>query len=169
MGVEHGVLEVDVVEQRQPGEPPRTTSAASRARRPAPAAQVMASPGAMVLGADTEVVLGDKVYGKPAMPPMPPPCCASWRAPAPRADRGVAVDAGREQHLLSETAVDSARFRRPTSPATWTAGKWRGKAGAYGIQGRAGAFVARIEGSYSGVMGLPVHETWMLLRQFAAI
>jgi septum formation protein len=47
-------------------------------------------------------------------------------------------------------------------------GEWRGKAGAYGIQGRAGAFVARIEGSYTGVMGLPVHETWTLLRRFAS-
>jgi septum formation protein len=47
-------------------------------------------------------------------------------------------------------------------------GVWRGKSGAYGFQVRAGAFVARIEGSYTGVMGLPVHETWTLLRRFAA-
>jgi septum formation protein len=40
------------------------------------------------------------------------------------------------------------------------------KAGAYGIQGRAGAFVQRLEGSYTGVMGLPLHETTNLLRQF---
>jgi septum formation protein len=43
------------------------------------------------------------------------------------------------------------------------------KAGAYGIQGRAGAFVERIEGSYSGVMGLPLYETANLLRTFGVI
>jgi len=41
-----------------------------------------------------------------------------------------------------------------------------GKAGAYAVQGRAAAFIERIEGSYSGVMGLPLHETWQLLRNF---
>jgi len=43
-----------------------------------------------------------------------------------------------------------------------------GKAGAYAIQGRAAAFVRRLEGSYSGVMGLPLHETAVLLRSFGA-
>lgn len=45
-------------------------------------------------------------------------------------------------------------------------GEPRGKAGAYGIQGLAGSFISRIEGSYSGVMGLPVFETVQLLNKF---
>ena len=45
-------------------------------------------------------------------------------------------------------------------------GEWRGKAGAYAIQGRAAAWIPRLAGSHSGVMGLPMHETACLLRAF---
>ncbi|HSN01433.1 MAG TPA: Maf family protein, partial [Rudaea sp.] len=48
-------------------------------------------------------------------------------------------------------------------------GEWQGKAGAYAIQGRAEAFVARLSGSFSGVMGLPLHETAGLLRRFGIV
>jgi len=77
------------------------------------------------------------------------------------------LSAGREEHALSETAVDFAELDEASIAAYVGSGEWQGKAGAYGIQGRAGAFVSRIEGSYTGVMGLPVHETWTLLRRFA--
>src|SRR5688572_2879169 len=67
LGVQHGVLEVDVVEARQPGEPPADyVSRVAREKAGAGLLQVMSVPGALVLGADTEVVLGDQVYGKPA-------------------------------------------------------------------------------------------------------
>jgi septum formation protein len=67
---------------------------------------------------------------------------------------------------LSATAVtfatlDDERIRRHLM-----SNEWHDKAGAYGIQGHAGAFVERIEGSYSGVMGLPLFETVELLRAF---
>jgi septum formation protein len=77
------------------------------------------------------------------------------------------LDARREEHALSETMVEFAELDEAAIAGYVASGEWRGKAGAYGIQGRAGAFVARIEGSYTGVMGLPVHETWKLLRRFA--
>ena len=171
MGVEHGVLEVDVVEERQPGEPPADyVSRVAREKAGAGLLKVMAAPGALVLGADTEVVLGDKVSGKPA---DGADAAAMLRELAGRRHRVLTavwvMDAGREQHLLSETAVDFCALSAADIARYVDSGEWRGKAGAYGIQGRAGAFVARLEGSYSGVMGLPVHETWMLLRQFAAI
>jgi len=170
MGVEHGVLEVEVVEERQPGEPPADyVSRVAREKAGAGLLQVMASPGALVLGADTEVVLDDKVYGKPADADG---AAAMLRELAGRRHQVLTavwlMDAGREQHLLSETAVDFCALDEAEIAAYVDSGEWRGKAGAYGIQGRAGAFVARLEGSYSGVMGLPVHETWMLLRRFAA-
>jgi len=169
MGVEHGVLEVDVVENRQPGEPPADyVSRVAREKAGAGLLKVMATPGALVRGADTGVGLGDKVYGKPA---DAADAAAMLGELAGRRHRVLTavwlLDAGREQHLISETAVDFCALS-DTDIATYVdSGEWRGKAGAYGIQGRAGAFVARLEGSYSGVMGLPVHETWMLLRRFA--
>ena len=169
IGVEHGVLEVDVPEQRQPGEPPADyVSRVAREKAGAGLLKVVAVPGARVLGADTEVVLGDKVYGKPADAGE---AAAMLRELAGRRHRVLTavwvLDAGREEHLLSETAVDFCELRDEDIADYLASGEWQGKAGAYGIQGRAGAFVARIEGSYTGVMGLPVHETWTLLRRFA--
>ena len=169
LGVEYGVIEVDVAEQRQPGEPPADyVSRVAREKAGAGLLQVMAVPGALVLGADTEVVLDDKVYGKPADAGA---AAAMLRELSGRRHRVLTavwvMDAGREEHLLSETAVDFCALGEEDIAAYVDSGEWRGKAGAYGIQGRAGAFVERIEGSYTGVMGLPVHETWSLLRRFA--
>jgi septum formation protein len=76
------------------------------------------------------------------------------------------MDAGREEHLLSETAVDFCEMDEEAIAGYVASGEWRGKAGAYGIQGRAAAFIQRIEGSYSGIMGLPLHETVTLLTKF---
>ena len=73
------------------------------------------------------------------------------------------VSAGREEHAISVSQVTFAALDAADIDAYLASGEWQGKAGAYGIQGRAGAFVSRIEGSYTGVMGLPVHETWNLL------
>ena len=70
-----------------------------------------------------------------------------------------------------EVLVQQSRVRMAELDAAdiaWylDSGEWEGKAGAYGIQGRAAAFVAHLEGSHSGVMGLPLHETHVLLRRF---
>ena len=170
MGVQHGVLEVEVAEQRQPGEPPADyVSRVAREKAGAGLLKVMANPGALVLGADTEVVLGDKVYGKPT---DAADAAAMLRELAGRRHRVLTavwlIDAGREEHVLSETVVEFAALDERAIAGYVASGEWQGKAGAYGIQGRAGAFVSRIEGSYTGVMGLPVHETWMLLRRYAA-
>ena len=169
LGVEFGVIDVDVAEQRQPGEPPADyVNRVAREKAGAGLLQVIAVPGALVLGADTEVVLDDKVYGKPADAAA---ARAMLRELSGRRHRVLTavwvVDAGREEHLLSETAVDVCELGDADIAAYLDSGEWRGKAGAYAIQGRAGAFIARIEGSYTGVMGLPVHETWTLLRRFA--
>jgi len=74
------------------------------------------------------------------------------------------VRAGDEGDLLRFAALDETRIA-----AYVQSGEPFDKAGAYGIQGRAGAFVERIEGSYSGVMGLPLYETAELLRKFGIV
>ncbi|HEX7607577.1 MAG TPA: Maf family protein, partial [Usitatibacter sp.] len=68
------------------------------------------------------------------------------------------------ESLVTFAALDDARIA-----AYVQSGEPFDKAGAYGIQGRAGAFVERIEGSYSGVMGLPLYETAELLRKFGIV
>jgi septum formation protein len=67
---------------------------------------------------------------------------------------------------FSITRVEFAALDADRIDAYVGSGEWQGKAGAYAIQGRAEAFVVRLSGSYSGVMGLPLHETAALLRRF---
>jgi septum formation protein len=71
---------------------------------------------------------------------------------------------GRARRRLSTTIVAFKRFDAPELDAYLASGEWRGKAGAYAIQGRAEALVRMISGSHSGVVGLPLYETRTLLR-----
>lgn len=169
LGVAHGVLEVDVPEHREPGEPPADyVSRVAREKAGAGLLKVMAAPGAVVLGADTEVVLGDTVYGKPA---DGADAARMLRELAGRTHEVVSVvwvvSAAREDHASNVSRVRFGPLDEATIAAYVDSGEWAGKAGAYGIQGRAGAFVEHLEGSYTGVMGLPLYETAALLRRFA--
>ncbi|KFN49650.1 Maf family protein [Arenimonas composti] len=171
LGVEFGLLDVDVPEERLPGEPPAGyVSRVAREKAGAGLLKVVGSPGAVVLGADTEVVLGDRVYGKPA---DEADALAMLRSLSGRPHTVIStvwlVSADREQHLSSESQVTFADLDDAQLAAYLACGEWRGKAGAYGIQGRAAAFVSHLAGSHSGVMGLPMHETARLLRAFALI
>jgi septum formation protein len=73
---------------------------------------------------------------------------------------------GRLEQRLSSSLVRFAELDAATIAHYLETGEYLGKAGAYAIQGRAGAFVEHIEGSYSGIMGLPLHDTAVLLRAF---
>ena len=87
-------------------------------------------------------------------------------ARAHRVLTGVAVCCGQSvTTALSETVVYFRKISRDETLAYWQSGEPRDKAGAYAVQGLGGVFVERIEGSYSGVVGLPVFETASLLRQ----
>jgi len=123
-----------------------------------------------VLAADTTVALANEIFGKPA--------------DRDDAIRMLTVLAGTQHRVLTAVAVcmderlelavnDSLVTFSPLSEerirAYVDSGEPFDKAGAYAIQGRAGAFVERVEGSYSGVMGLPLHETSELLRQFGIV
>ena len=75
----------------------------------------------------------------------------------------VVSENGKLREKLVETAVTFARLSKPELNAYIASEEWRGKAGGYAIQGRAAAFIRTIGGSYSGVVGLPLHETAKLL------
>ncbi|KAF1012390.1 MAG: Maf-like protein YhdE [Pseudomonas fluorescens] len=123
--------------------------------------------GACVLGADTAVILDDRILGKPA----------------DQADALAMLMAlsGREHEVLTAIALlddqrcearlvsSRVRFRnisKEEATAYWHSGEPRDKAGGYAIQGLAAVFVAGLNGSYSAVVGLPVCETADLLSQF---
>src|SRR3569623_1703128 len=83
---------------------------------------------------------------------------------------GVAlVDGEREASRLSVSAVSMRVLSKDECARYWDSGEPVDKAGAYAIQGRGAQFIVRLEGSYSGVMGLPVFETAELLREFGVI
>ena len=71
---------------------------------------------------------------------------------------------GRARTKVSDTKVRFKRFSREDIETYLRTGEWRGKAGGYAIQGRAEAFVRMLQGSYSGVVGLPLYETLALLQ-----
>lgn len=168
IGVEHGRLDVDVPEVRQPGEPPADyVNRVAREKAGAGLLKVLATPRAVVLGADTEVVLGDVVYGKPA---DDADAARMLRELSGRTHQVITavwlVSAGREEHALSVSEVRFAALDEAQIAAYLASGEAKGKAGAYAIQGRAAAFVSHLSGSHSAVMGLPLHETAVLLRKF---
>ena len=168
IGVEHGRLDVDVPEVRQPGEPPADyVNRVAREKAGAGLLKVLATPRAVVLGADTEVVLGDVVYGKPA---DDADAARMLRELSGRTHQVITavwlVSAGREEHALSVSEVRFAALDEAQIAAYLASGEANGKAGAYAIQGRAAAFVSHLSGSHSAVMGLPLHETAVLLRKF---
>lgn len=168
LGLDYGLLEVSVDEQRQSGEPAIDyVNRVAREKAGAGLLEVVAVPDAIVLGADTEVVLADVVYGKPT---DADDAARMLRELSGRSHRVVTavwlVSAGREEHAICESEVRFARLDEDQIAAYVDTGECMGKAGAYAIQGRAAAFIAHLSGSYSGVMGLPLYETSMLLRKF---
>ena len=168
LGVPFGLLDVDVPEQREPGEPPEAyVRRVAREKAGAGLLKVVGSPGAVVLGADTEVIVDDAVYGKPADAADAARMLVSLAGRTHRVVSTVwAVSAGRELQATSVSEVEFAPMDAAQIADYVATGEWRGKAGAYGIQGRAAAYVSRLSGSHSGVMGLPMHETATLLRGF---
>jgi nucleoside triphosphate pyrophosphatase len=123
-----------------------------------------------VLAADTTVTLGTEILGKPADRAEAARMLRTLSGTQHRVLTAVAV--AFEAHVelaVSESLVTFAPLDEARIEAYVESGEAFDKAGAYGIQGRAGAFVARLEGSYSGVMGLPLHETAELLRQFGIV
>ena len=124
-------------------------------------------PGALVLGADTEVILDDEVFGKPR---DADDAAAMLRRLSGRTHEVVSavsvVSAGREAQAVSRSWVSFAVLGDDEIAAYVASGEPMGRAGAYAIQGGAERFVTRLDGSFSGVMGLPLHETWTLLREF---
>jgi septum formation protein len=171
LGLEYGVLDVTVPEFRQPQEPPEDyVSRVAREKAGAGLLQVMTNARAVVLGADTEVVLGDRVYGKPT---DGDDARGMLKELSGRTHRVVSsvwlLSPSREEHALSVSEVRFANLDDASIEAYVAGGEWQGKAGGYAIQGRAAAFIEHLSGSYSGVMGLPLFETASLLRRFGAM
>jgi len=121
---------------------------------------------AIILGADTAVVLGDEVFGKPESREAALETLARLSGNTHRVLTGVALyTAQGVRTALSSTEVRFREIGPDEALAYWQSGEPCDKAGAYAIQGLGGVFVEAISGSYSGVVGLPVFETARMLRE----
>jgi septum formation protein len=122
------------------------------------------APGAVVLAAAPVVAVGRRFLEKAADEAEATRFLRLLSGRGHRVLTGVAVAAGdRISHRVVETRVSFKVLSDAEIAAYVASGEWRGKAGGYGIQGRAGAFVTRLVGSYPAVMGLPLFETVNLL------
>jgi septum formation protein len=132
---------------------------------------VAAGPGEVVLAADTAVVLGEEILGKPADPEDARRMLRALSGrthlvlTAVHARRGDPAPGGAEGVLVVSSAVRFAPLSEPQIAWYAASGEPMDKAGAYAIQGAAGAFVLGVEGSVSNVVGLPLAETVTLLAR----
>ena len=122
-------------------------------------------PDAPILCSDTTVALGRTIYGKPGSAQDAARMLAELSGREHRVLTAVALQAGAKR--LTALSVSRVRFAPMTAAqvgAYVASGEPMGKAGAYGIQGPAAQYVENLNGSYTGIMGLPLYETARLLR-----
>jgi len=160
LGIEFEVVMVEIDESPLAGE-----SAEDLVVRLATAKAEAATGAEYVLGSDTVVVLDDVVLGKPEDADDAVDMLLALSGRSHSVFTGVALRSPNGTGLvLSKTDVRFREIDRDEAIRYWHSGEPADKAGSYGIQGLGGMFVEAINGSYSGVMGLPVFETVELLK-----
>jgi septum formation protein len=175
IGVRHELLlagddeDAESLEAERPSELPavyveRVTRAKLDAARRRLAARSL--PAAPILCADTTVALGTRILGKPEDAADAARILGLLAGRTHRVLTAVAIAWGRRSRLVvSVSHVRFAPLRRAEIARYVASGEPFGKAGAYAIQSAAASWIARIDGSYTGIMGLPLHETATLLRE----
>ena len=162
--MEYATLEIEVDETWN-GREPAAQLVARLALEKARAGKRLAPLPIPVLAADTEVVLDGGILGKPRDREDALGMLLALSGRDHLVYSAVAVALDTEDHRLSVSRVSFKALSREACERYCDSGEPYGKAGAYAIQGRAAAFVARFEGSYSGVVGLPLNETVELLAR----
>jgi len=163
------MIPADIDETPRKGEAPRglaTRLAREKAELAARIARTKSeNEHALVLAADTVVAVGRRILPKPELIDEAAACLRLLSGRAHRVFTGICLitanNARRER--LVETRVRFKRLSSEDFDAYLATGEWRGKAGGYAIQGKAGAFVLKVIGSPSNVVGLPLLETLNLL------
>ncbi len=167
LGVRHEVLRVAVDETPRAAEGAEDLVCRLATAKAQAGLAVRPEPIAPVLAADTAVVLGDELFGKPVDGADGARMLARLSGRTHVVWTAVAVaDGQRERVELSRSEVAFRALTPEEIAAYWRTGEPADKAGAYAIQGRGAQFIADLRGSYSGVMGLPLFETARLLTLF---
>ena len=155
------IIAPDIDEDPVRGELPRPYCARMAREK---AAAIPAGPDEIVLCADTTVALGRRILGKPRDAGEAAAFLVALGGRRHQVFTAVAVKRG--DRLWQREVVTAVKMKRLSDDELngyLASGEWQGKAGAYGIQGRAGAFFPWISGSFTGVVGLPVADTAALL------
>lgn len=166
-GVDFETVMTDVDEAIRPGETPSAYVRRLASEKSAAAMDRVGAPEAVILGADTAVVVDGDILGKPR---DDPDAAAMLRRLSGRRHevmtgislRGTVFELVR----VERTAVFVAPLSEDEVAWYVASGEGRDKAGAYAIQGLASRFIARIEGSYTNVVGLPVESAIRMLTEF---
>lgn len=164
LGVRYHVLAADIDETRRCGEAAQAYArrmALEKARR---AAELRGRP-LPVLAADTVVTLDGEVLGKPASRAEALAALARLSGRSHEVVTAVALIHEMEAVRVSVTRVIFRHIPPAEAAAYWETGEPRDKAGGYAVQGRGAVFVAGLEGSYTGVVGLPLFETAQMLNE----
>lgn len=168
LGVAFEVIAAAIDERAHAGEAPAALVARLAREKALAGARLVRERGLAprpVLGADTEVVLDGEVLGKPKDAPHARAMLARLAGRTHAVLTAVCVRRdGIERAAVSESRVTFGALDDKTIAEYAASGEPLDKSGAYAIQGRAAAFIARLEGSYSGVMGLPLYEVSALLK-----
>ena len=170
IGVEpDALLPADIDEMPSKGESPRSLAVRLADEKASAAARVLRTrpdlAGAYLIAADTVVSVGRRILPKCELADEAEQCLRllSGRAHRVHTSLSLITPNGSKRRRLVETRVRFKRLTRADLDAYVAGGEWRGKAGGYAIQGRAGAFVIKLVGSYTSVVGLPLYETMSLL------
>jgi septum formation protein len=161
IGVRHRILGADIDETPGPGEEPKSyVSRLAAGKATAVVAQLAGETALAVLAADTTVVLDGRIFGKPCDEAEGLEMLGALAGRTHAVHTAVALwHEGHLRQALDSSYVTFRAIDLPERRRYWASGEPAGKAGGYAIQGLGAVFVARLEGSFSGVMGLPLFET----------
>jgi len=175
LGIRYQTLDVEVDESSQPGEAPEDFVARLALEKARAGWQLAANPAVPVVGADTCIMLDGQIVGKPENQEQGIALLQRYSGRAHKVYTGIAIVGpgtdNQEPGIVHyvRTNISTVTFRVITNEECeqyWETGEPTGKAGGYAIQGLAAVFIEKLEGSYSGVMGLPLFEFAELITLF---
>jgi len=165
MGLEFDIKAVDIDETVQQGEQAEAYVRRLALEKARASKALYPVKNCLVLGSDTAVAVDDEIFGKPESKQHALDMLRRLSGRTHTVLTSVAVIGEQELCAVCKSEVSFTSLSEQQLEWYWASGESTGKAGAYGIQGKAAIFIHRLEGSFSGVMGLPIYETAQLLER----
>lgn len=165
IGVDFEALSVDIDESPLSGEQAYDYVQRLALEKAQAAQRLCHQPDVLILASDTSVIVDGQILGKPSNKKHAFEMLRALSSRTHSVLTSVAVIGKETLSVVSENHVTFSALNESDLEWYWATGEPIGKAGAYAIQGQAAIFIVRLEGSFSGVMGLPLYETSQLLQQ----